>query len=227
MYKGILIYPFIYAIMDRKTTSAYVEVFKYLQKVLKNTVITKCMSDYENGLRLALRTVFPNIILRGCYFHFAKCIFEMSLALLPQSEIQKGIQIIKEHIGNSPEAIRLINYIEGQWNRNIDISVFNDIIRTNNACESLHSTFSSLIGLKHPNIFVFLQFLQNVDEKSYCDLFREINNINAPRSRRVNYEHNDLIISKAQKLLKNNGDVLLFLKTVSIRNKGNNCKFYN
>lgn len=59
--------------MEGRTTQNYINVLKKIKNILKiNPGIT--MSDFEKAEQKALRTVFPNTKIIGCYFHYSQVI---------------------------------------------------------------------------------------------------------------------------------------------------------
>lgn len=60
--------------MSRKTKSAYLAVFKYIEENIFLMAPTKLMTDFENGMRSALKTVYPSAELSGCWFHMLQAI---------------------------------------------------------------------------------------------------------------------------------------------------------
>lgn len=60
--------------MTRRTTVAYVDVLKYIEdKICKLNPIS-FMSDFESGLRRALRLVYPVVKTHGCWFHLKQAV---------------------------------------------------------------------------------------------------------------------------------------------------------
>lgn len=105
--------------MTKKTTSCYTAVFNFIEKQIFTLRPAEFMTDFEVGLRKALVNVYPNVRIRGCWFHFcnalrkkghalgmhaltrkcpnAKMIMKMlmSLPLLPPQNFQDGYDQIK------------------------------------------------------------------------------------------------------------------------------------
>lgn len=68
-------FPMVYALTVRMTQSTYEAFFRVVRQILplnynQLTIIT----DYERGLMNAVRIVFPDIKLQGCWFHFCQSV---------------------------------------------------------------------------------------------------------------------------------------------------------
>lgn len=106
--------------MTKKTKKAYLAVFKYIEDKLFKLKPAQFMTDYEDGMRSAIRKYWSsNVTIRGCFFHFCQAILRrcrklgmvrflknsengrriqkslMSLPLLPADSIQEGYESIK------------------------------------------------------------------------------------------------------------------------------------
>lgn len=136
---GRNIYPILYALMEKKTTSAYETVFELLKWYLPSSTIVKSMTDYEYAIINAVKKTYPNCQIRGCFFHFAQAIknnasklglyrlaneentikcginYAKALALLPSNLIPAGIDIVKEKLNNTLRCRNFISYLKRQW----------------------------------------------------------------------------------------------------------------
>lgn len=128
--------------MTRKTSKAYVAVFEFIEQNLFKFNPVLFMTDYEDGMRLAIRKHWPNVSIRGCWFHLkrainrkcrgyglkrimdqdvnAKKVKEMlvSIPLLPSTQIYEGYACIKKFAKEKQLAKRfsnLFSYFEGYW----------------------------------------------------------------------------------------------------------------
>lgn len=128
--------------MTKKTTSCYTAVFKFIEKVIFPLDAAEFMTDFERGLRKALANVYPNVRIRGCWFHFcsalrkksralgmntlftqrpnAKMIIKMlmSLPLLPPENFQEGYNQIKNlshELELSDKFDQFFHYFESYW----------------------------------------------------------------------------------------------------------------
>jgi MULE transposase domain len=64
----------VHVMMTCKATGLYIEVFRRLRALfqLDPTMIN---TDFEAALTKALKEVFPNAKIHGCFFHFAQAVF--------------------------------------------------------------------------------------------------------------------------------------------------------
>lgn len=237
------VFPIAYVIMERKTTAAYVKVFELIQNVLEETSVDLSMSDYETALRNSIRQIFPEAEIKGCYFHYVKAVtkyakglglhraaneantiksgikYARSLALLPQTLIEEGINIVESMLEPTNECEQFIHYLK-RWASTTDISVHGDRVRTNNGTESMHRNLMSLVGKPHPNVYLFIQQLQRFDNKHSLNLKRYNDNVSAPRNRKESYVLSDALIGRAEKYLEMTNDVEGFLRKVANKLKG-------
>lgn len=68
-------FPMVYALITRMTQSTYESFFRIVQQILPlnyNQLTTT--TDYERGLMNAVRIVFPQTKLQGCWFHFCQSV---------------------------------------------------------------------------------------------------------------------------------------------------------
>lgn len=77
---GDLCVPCVYALLPNKSTPCYVTFFEHLRQACAavniNLVLGSAVVDFESALMAALRQIWPNIILRGCFFHFCSTIWK-------------------------------------------------------------------------------------------------------------------------------------------------------
>lgn len=55
--------------MSSKSTECYNALFQYIETMIFELKPASFMCDYENGLRKSLKTIYPNSIISGCWFH--------------------------------------------------------------------------------------------------------------------------------------------------------------
>lgn len=62
----------VYCLLTRKTAEAYLAVFKFIEEKLFKLEPAEFMTDFEDGMRLAIKSRWPNVPIRGCWFHLKK-----------------------------------------------------------------------------------------------------------------------------------------------------------
>lgn len=134
--------PVIYVLMSGKSTSLYEEVFKYIEEKIFQLKPSRFMADFEAGLRKAIKSIYPDATLHGCWYHFcaairrkllkfglyqlivneplARFIYRsiLSLPLLPPKSILAGYNIIKREAKNNglyAQFKQMFDYFESFW----------------------------------------------------------------------------------------------------------------
>lgn len=64
------IFPLAYVLMTNKTAECYTAVFNFIKNNIFDLKPAIIMTDWETGLRCAIRTCFPNSTLKGCWYHY-------------------------------------------------------------------------------------------------------------------------------------------------------------
>lgn len=132
--------------MTRKTAKCYTAVFDFIETHLFKLQPNEIITDFENGMRLAIKQCWPDVTLRGCWFHFCRAITKrckkhnlnkllstngnsriiqksmMSLSLLPSTEIKNGYNCIKKFARKKKLFSRfsdLFKYFESYWMKEV------------------------------------------------------------------------------------------------------------
>lgn len=85
----------------------------------------------------------------------------MALGFLPPAKIPEAFREIQA--SSDPAVHPLLEYYDKYWLKQIGpliYSIHGAQRRTNNNVEAWHSAFNKLVGKKHPNIFEFIEYLQ-------------------------------------------------------------------
>lgn len=189
--------------MTRKSEAAYVELVGVMRTYTNNLRVRYVMADYEAALRNAVRRIYPNVVLRGCWFHFAKAVYlrarasqlvghdaavpnavqavqmAMALPLLPQALYERGVDQVEGTLGMAGP---FIAYLRNYWGRR-GVSVYRADCRTNNLVESLHRQLNSFVGRQHPNFWALLTDLQRMENLKASDFVRFRLGRDGPRQR--------------------------------------------
>lgn len=192
------VFPIVYCLMTRKTTGAYIDVFKYIEEHLIKLQPASFMADNECGMRCAIKEVWPNIIIKRCLFHFKRAVNSkctslgmskflrekrngnarklkrmlLNILLLPANKIQEGYssaQLFAKQKNLSTRFAKLFSYYEMQWMK----KVLSCSLRINKILESVfHHTF--YLGQKR-NFSCLFEYADNVI--SGINKFRYTSNI--------------------------------------------------
>lgn len=86
--------PCFFVIMTRKTTECYSHVFRFIEeKAFFKLEPTEIITDFELGMRKAIRECYPAATLHGCWYHYN--------AALRKKMLQNGLHRLMEE---NPEA---------------------------------------------------------------------------------------------------------------------------
>lgn len=142
------IFPLFYVLMNKKSKKCYSHFFQYVKQNSLNLDGATFMTDYEAGIRKAIRTEFPNSKLSGCWFHFCQAVRRritttnnelasyirqnkqasfnyhkiLTLPLLPASHILESFKKIQKDIESFDHHFKFasfLEYFEGQWLRKV------------------------------------------------------------------------------------------------------------
>lgn len=78
---NLQIFPIFYVLMTSKSTKAYQSVFQYIENNVFHLEPSQFLTDFEAGLRKALKLCFPSAIILGCWFHYCSAIRRKVLSL--------------------------------------------------------------------------------------------------------------------------------------------------
>ena len=80
--------PGIFVLMSRKRRKDYKKVLQQILKLLPSPpVAERLVADFEDGLWRTVKTVFPDIHIQGCVFHWGQAVWryvqELGLQVFP------------------------------------------------------------------------------------------------------------------------------------------------
>ena len=79
--KNDYIFPIVHILMTHKSRYSYETIFKSINQILEEMNInfsfnkSHIMTDFENTLRKAIITIYPDSFLEGCFFHYVKALW--------------------------------------------------------------------------------------------------------------------------------------------------------
>lgn len=90
--------------MTHKTSEIYTAVFRYIEENILNTKPTIAMTDYEDGLRKAIKECWSNVDLRGCWWHHKRAVHRkcISFGMAKLFNRSAGARLIKRMLTNIP-----------------------------------------------------------------------------------------------------------------------------
>ncbi|KAF0719625.1 MULE domain-containing protein [Aphis craccivora] len=177
----ILHIPLIFALLPNKTIETYKNMFKI--------IVEKCnefgllfmpnlfVADFEQAIHNAINEMFPLSKIIGCRFYLSQSWYRniQNLGLTTdyrsETEIGKWLRNIfglsflnAVEVGESYTDDFMSTIPENQA-----VQEFNTISsqRTTNACESFHAKFNKSFSSPHPNIFVFIDVLTQLQIDTY------------------------------------------------------------
>lgn len=134
------IFPFLYILLNNKSEKTYKHLFQFIDSNLFKFHAFSFRSDFEKGLRNALKTVFPTAKIWGCWFHYIRAIKRRAakipnftanlnktktlyqiftkffvLPLLKPDDIVLAFENLKNQAKQHPIFSPFIKYFEKQW----------------------------------------------------------------------------------------------------------------
>lgn len=136
------IFPVFYILMTRRTTECYTALFQFIEKKIFKMEPAEIITDFEGGIRKAIKKCYKRTTLRGCWYHFCaalrkKCyklglhsilksnfdaekLYQqlMSLPLLPAENFIEGYSYIKKRArenGLWTDFKSFFNYFNSYW----------------------------------------------------------------------------------------------------------------
>ena len=212
--------PAIHCLMTNKDEELYTAVIITIKELIPQLQPTKAMSDWERGSRNAFKHVYPETRLYGCWFHYTQAIWKhiqqyglassyrditdlktfvrqiMAIPFLPSDLIHPTYSLLQ--IPTIPEIEKLklddfIKYFKRFWLTQVkpsELSIFELENGTNNGAESYHSHLKSLFKSSHPQIWKFMDTLNNAIADYDNEISRLEQGRNITRSRKKHVRDN-------------------------------------
>lgn len=136
--------------MTSKSQQCYAALFEFIETHIFHMEPNEIITDFEDGLRNAIRNQWPEVILRGCWYHYSVCICKkfialglgtllktnrfarqiksmiLCLPLLPVPLFNEGLNFIKKRAKNRGLSARLnpfFNYFN-YWAKQVLVIIF-------------------------------------------------------------------------------------------------------
>lgn len=133
--------------MSNKTAECYKAVFRFIENNIFKLEPECFITDFEAGMRAAIKFQYPKIILKGCWYHYCCSLSRhikqmrnvsatinvksdaalikgqlMNLPLLPKNRFNEGYRYIKQRVRDcnlQEELQNLFAYFENTWVRQV------------------------------------------------------------------------------------------------------------
>lgn len=143
------IFPVCYALMTSKSKECYAALFQYVNEHIFEMQPDEFITDFEEGMRAAIKDQWPDVILRGCWYHYCVCICKqiiklglgpllkanadarhmksmiLCLPLLPKEFFDEGLEYIKSQAARKQLSQRLHPFFTyfNYWVRQVENSL--------------------------------------------------------------------------------------------------------
>ena len=199
--------PVLYALLPDRKEETYEIVFKIIKSRIQEWEPTRISMDFEVSAILALKLMFPDVKIVGCYFHFCRCLWRKAkqfgvtksklgrihvslctaMSHLPQHLLDDGWLYVMGESPNTPEVTLFNDYFVQTWLQHSVLSstwsTYNQSHRTNNMVESWNARIRQIIPLK-PNIAQFLHGVEK-DVHFYCNKINQPGNVTISKRKQV------------------------------------------
>lgn len=165
------IIPLFFCLLPNKKESSYTNVFRIL-KELFNVNIRFFKSDWETAIINAVKSIYPQVRVKGCFYHFTKAIWRngdklgmlidkshkrivrltSNLALMPVKFIPEAWLYVLNEAADDIVTQNFISYFEKQWMAKICYDMWScssERHRTTNALEGWHFRLNKKVGLQN------------------------------------------------------------------------------
>lgn len=165
--------PLVFVLMSRKRKRDYKEVMQCIKEVIPEVNLRTVVADFESSFWKAVRSVFPDIAIKGCSFHWRQAVWRkvdslglrvpyltsgaihsyikevLALSYIPAEHIKPTFEnlALRAQLAD-PKIQELIAYVKKTWIESSlwspdTWSVFNMSVRTNNDVEGWHRRLNS------------------------------------------------------------------------------------
>lgn len=177
------IVPLIYVLMSGKTEKSYIILFSVIKAQIPEWQPHLFKCDFEIATMNAIRTVFRNVTVKGCYFHYVRAIWKKGralnltkskvqkrqvalsavLPLLPEDQIMNGWFYVASQSPDDDNSKKFRQYMLRQWLNDENFiknwCVFDERHRTTNILEAWHKKINGIVSKNKPNLLQLLNVL--------------------------------------------------------------------
>ncbi|XP_015124146.1 uncharacterized protein LOC107046137 isoform X2 [Diachasma alloeum] len=214
--KPNVVLPAVYAYCNGAKGGLYKAILARLVELapgLKHNLHT-IVTDFEAAEINAIRSVFPTVRLRCCWFHYTQTVtrywydlkledapqmilfFTWALALTPPEKFQEGLRIIYSrillHSEKFPNLLKFHAYLQRQWlPKAVLVCVFEEDDRTNNSAEACNRHLTDELGGRKPTLWTLFFNLKQYIEQTDAKLTRVQHNIKITKTYTMQKQRED------------------------------------
>lgn len=180
------IIPLVYALLLNKKQLTYEILFHMVKSQIPEWEADQFTFDFEIAPRNAIKKIFPNIMVRGCYFHFYQSLMRKArllgikktskvnnrhvclcagLAILPIENIEEGWIYIQSESPNNTKVTEFNKYMYRTWIKNKEYRKIwcchQEQHRTTNYAEGWNSRMKRFVGRTYPTLPHLLSVLHD------------------------------------------------------------------
>lgn len=217
------IVPVLYALLPDRKQVTYEILFEMIKSQVQEWEPTHISMDFEVTAILAIKGLFPEVKIVGCFFHFSRSLWRKAkqlgviksrlgrihvklctvLSHLPLNLLDDGWLYVMGESPNNAEITKFNDYFVQTWLQHPVLSkvwnTFNESHRTNNMVESWNGRVKKIMPLK-PNIGQFLSGVEK-DAKFYYNKINQSGPIQISKRKKESMQINDRINNTIQELL--------------------------
>ncbi|CAF5025300.1 unnamed protein product, partial [Rotaria magnacalcarata] len=206
LYKSQVI-PLLYGLLVGKKTTDYDHFFRQIMDDDDFDPET-ILSDFEAATIKSINSLFPNIVHKGCLFHFGQCIWRQiqSHGLQKNTKrinVIKAFDLIADDFDD--DADDFLGYFEKTWigeskKRGIGrkkplftIELWNvydrtvaNLPRSNNSIEGWHNAFTKCVAIVHPSVSKLTEKISREQSKFELDI-AQIRQGQEPKPKKLKY----------------------------------------
>lgn len=218
--------------MTKRTVQAYIGALKYVHEKLIELVGQGIIIDFEQAMRTAIKTLFPELAVFGCWFHHcqalrravasnkklfhlirnnpdAKLLFRQfqCLALLPADRIETAFvwllrQTLEEH--NFSEFAPFLEYYKNQWLLRVKPQSYSVFMRhtRTTAAAEASNGKGNKVFKTHGSFFSFVETLRSQEAVSSDNFERNVNGSKQVDERKPYYKKRSKLIEQYPTLLR-------------------------
>lgn len=237
------VHPVIFSLLPDKKKETYVRMFRLILDSVPEWNPQQINLDFEAAAISAIREVFPEAEINGCYFHFKKCLWRKvqglgltdeyrnnehirqsikmcaSLAFLEPGDVGEGFLLIHSQAPKNDQLGNFFDYFVDQWLQNPEIpeSLWSCHLRrhrTTNSVEGWHHRINYNLLKPKPRVKDVIYCLKKEAETTTHVHMRLELNLEG-KKRKTKYVKSDERIMKTVQKYQETGDIMCCLRALS------------